>query len=33
MEYASNAHDMGVGTMMTSLGNPLTFGITLTGRF
>ena len=33
MEYASEAQDMGVGTMMAIIGNPLTFGITLTGRF
>ena len=32
-KYASDAHDVGTGTVMANIGDPLTLGITLTGRF
>ena len=32
-KYATEAQDMGADTMMATIGDPLTFGITLTGRF
>lgn len=32
-EYASDANDVGVGALMANIGDSLTFGITLTGRF